>query len=227
MRIRRNISRGDLLRLSLSERWDRLARRNRLGNAREAFDKDIIASYDRTERTYHNLAHLADCFQKFERVRWFFRCPDVVEFAIFYHDAVCFPGAFDNEERSVALFTRMAYARALPDDLVTEVSKCILATKRHVADPVCAPDIALFVDIDLSILGTKSCQYDDYAQAIRAEYLGVIPYEDSWALHRTAFIDELLAGRPTVYLTPIFRSMFEERARANLMEERSRLQRAP
>lgn len=216
----------DLLRSSLVARWDRLARRNELANVRAAFNEDIIARYDRPERTYHNLDHLGDCFQKFERVRWFFRCPDVVEFAIFYHDAVRVPLAHDNEEQSVALFTRMAFAHALPDDLVGEVSKCILATKRHVVNPSFSPDIALFVDIDLSILGAKSYHYDDYTRAIRAEHLGVLPREEDWALHRTVFIDEMLNGRSTIYLTSIFRSMYEERARANLMEERVRLQRA-
>lgn len=225
MRVRRRIPDHDLLRISLRERWESLARRNWLRDASGAFD-DIVALYDRPERTYHNLTHLGDCFQKFERVRWFFRCPDVVAFALFYHDAVSVPGALDNEEQSAALFARMAFVCGLPDDFVAEVSKCILATKRHIADPAFAPDIALAVDIDLSILGAKPCHYDDYAQAIRMEYLGVISSEDAWALRRTAFIDEMLDGRPSIYLTSVFRSMFEERARANLMEERSRLQRA-
>jgi predicted metal-dependent HD superfamily phosphohydrolase len=143
--------------------------------------------------------------------------PDLVEFALWLHDAVYVPGAADNEERSAAraeqfLATLHAAAHA------ATVRGLILAT-RHAARPA-RPDERLVADIDLAVLACPTVAYDAYAAAIRAEYAAV-PDADFRA-GRRGFLQALLA-RPALYHTPLLHARCEAAARRNLARELQQL----
>jgi predicted metal-dependent HD superfamily phosphohydrolase len=76
-----------------------------------------------------------------------------------------------------------------------------------------ARDLALFLDIDLSILGAPEPVYDQYEQDIRAEY-AFVP-ADAYRAGRGAILKGFLS-RPRLYLTDIAHAEWDAAARANL-----------
>jgi predicted metal-dependent HD superfamily phosphohydrolase len=76
-----------------------------------------------------------------------------------------------------------------------------------------ARDLALFLDIDLSILGAPEPVYDQYEQDIRAEY-AFVP-ADAYRAGRGAILKGFLS-RPRLYFTDIAHAEWDAAARANL-----------
>lgn len=115
------------------------------------------------------LAHLAGVG---ERVA----APAAVELAIWYPDAIYEPLARDNEVLRAALF-RADLGDVLAPDLLADVAAMIVATERHQLPETGSrrwlADCALFLDMDLSILGTPSAVFARYQAAIRKEYAAV------------------------------------------------------
>lgn len=176
----------------------------------------LDALYSHPPRAYHNLTHIGDCLDTFDRFRPLAKNPDLIELALWLHDSIYFPDRKDNEERSAAvagIFCReFGHAR-----MAGPVSVLILAT-RHTGDPL-SGDAALIADIDMAILAAPAAEYGRYAAAIRAEY-SFAPDED-YRRGRAAFIRGLLS-RPVIYWTAA-RNEFEEPARANLGAELAKL----
>ena len=101
----------------------------------------------------------------------------VVEAAIWYHDAIYDTRQQDNEARSADLAASQLRDAGWAADDIASVVKLILATADHTAaenvlneEPDAASDVSLFLDLDLSILGTRPSLYDAYAKAIRHEF---------------------------------------------------------
>ena len=74
-------------------------------------------------------------------------------------------------------------------------------------------DAALFLDMDLSILGAAPEAFDAYEQAVRREYDWV--EEPMWRAGRSAVLKNFLA-RPHIFHTEEFRQRFEPQARRNM-----------
>ena len=93
----------------------------------------------------------------------------------------------------------------------------INATATHQLPPLgdekATNDAALFLDMDLAILGAEADVFDAYEEAVRREYGWV--EEPMWRAGRAAVLTNFLA-RPHIYHTAEFRQRFEPRARQNL-----------
>ena len=74
-------------------------------------------------------------------------------------------------------------------------------------------DLALFLDMDLSILGAPEPIYDRYEQDIRAEY-AFVP-EEAYRAGRGAILTGFLS-RPRLYFTDIAHAEWDASARSNL-----------
>ncbi|TIV07105.1 MAG: hypothetical protein E5W00_16425, partial [Mesorhizobium sp.] len=72
---------------------------------------------------------------------------------------------------------------------------------------------ALFLDMDLAILGATPDAFDAYEQAVRREYGWV--QEPMWRAGRSAVLTSFLA-RPHIFHTEEFRQRFEPQARQNM-----------
>ncbi|HSD38190.1 MAG TPA: N-methyl-D-aspartate receptor NMDAR2C subunit [Rhodocyclaceae bacterium] len=98
---------------------------------------------------------------------------EVVEAAIWFHDAIYDTRRQDNEARSAELAARQLRDAGWAAENIVRVEKLILATANHSAAVSVLdeePDAALFLDLDLSILGARPSTYDVYAKAIRHEF---------------------------------------------------------
>ncbi len=100
----------------------------------------------------------------------------------------------------------------LPERLIQRVEELILATKSHQATDQTA---ALFLEADLSILGSDEKTYERYARAIRQEYAW-LP-EEVYRAGRAKVLEGFLR-REHIYQTRQF-SVLETPARANLGRE--------
>jgi predicted metal-dependent HD superfamily phosphohydrolase len=179
---------------------------------------EIFLGYDEAHRAYHTRRHLDECFAAFDEVRSLAEHPAEIELAVFFHDVFYDTRRSDNEERS-AEWARDALIEGGGDPLVAErVRALVLASKTHAVEG--AGDAALFVDVDLAILGAESARFDEYDQQIRQEYSWVP--EDAYRDGRRRVL-EGFAERAHVFATPWFRDKLDARAKANLRRALERL----
>jgi len=202
----------------LRERWRGLWRRiGAAGNPDAVFDR-IAEAYGEAQRGYHTLDHVADCLARLDKNRELALNSDEVETALWLHDVVYTPGAFDNEERSAAWGKTVLRNAGLAELFIGSVRKLILATS-HAAPPEEA-DSALIADIDLSILGASGAAYEAYEALIRWECRSVP--ETEFRRRRLRNLKSFLA-REFIYSTLPFRRKLEQQARKNLAWSIARL----
>lgn len=174
---------------------------------------DLLVAWDRPG--YHDLRHLTEVLDRLDdldRAGAPFDTVPVV-LAAWFHDAV-YDGRSDAEERSALLATA-----TLPDPPAAEVARLVRMTEHHQAFPDDLNAAALS-DADLAILAADQRRYDEYARDVRTEY-SFVPDAD-FRTGRAAVLRDLLAG-PSLFRTPQGRSLWEDRARANVTAEIARL----
>ncbi len=172
----------------------------------------LLAAWGDPWRCYHDLRHLAEVLDRLTDLG----CDDdVVVLAAWFHDGV-HDGAADDEERSAAWA-----GRALPPDVAPEVARLVRTTERHRP----APDDQrgqLLSDADLAILAAPAGRYAEYVADVRREYAAVP--DDDFARGRAAVLRDLMA-KESLFHTGTARRLWEDRARANVTAELTRLDR--
>ena len=133
-------------------------------------------------------------------------------FAIWFHDAV--QGRGNNNELESAQLAQQALTQlGAPASVAKHTYQMILASETH--DAPKDNDSALFIDCDLSILGSPTRAYQHYAQQCRKEY----PVPDClYRMGRRRFLNTLLA-RESIYQTPLAKCRLEKQARHNINME--------
>nr|MBI4156127.1 N-methyl-D-aspartate receptor NMDAR2C subunit [Candidatus Woesearchaeota archaeon] len=195
---------------------------NRIG-AKEAHEEKfakLVSMYSEPQRFYHNMDHVKNLLVELDSVKNPFGLqPDLVELAIWYHDAIYNTRAKDNEERSAQLAYDVCISAQLPETLGKRVKNLILATKHDVVPN--GIDARVLIDIDLSILGKSPQEFDEYEKNIRKEYSWVP--EDKYREGRSAILKRFL-DRSEIYLTDFFRSKYEIQARENIIHSMKKLE---
>lgn len=168
------------------------------------------------DRGYHGWSHPTALLSLFAQVETMLHDPPAVYCAILLHDAIYEPRSTENESRSAALATSMLRGVVSEASLMRTV-RLIEATARHAipdglpADE--AADMAIFLDMDLSILGAPATDFDRYEAGVRHEYRE-IP-EDAFRAGRARILEGFLA-RDALYMSDWGREHFETKARENL-----------
>ena len=183
----------------------------------------VAAAYGEPHRHYHTLAHVQAMLSGLDEARALAREPDVLEVAIWFHDAVYMPPASDNERRSAQWAREELRLAGWPSGKIERVAQLIEWTADHQV-PDNDHDAALLMDLDLGILGAPTSVYDNYLQQIRREYAAVP--DAAYRTGRLAFVHSMLSRR-LIYRTTHFRARQERAARANLASEARRLGEAP
>ena len=198
--------------------WDDLIGRHTAGPA-AATGRALISSYAEPHRRYHTLGHLRDVLTHVEELADHAADPDTVRLAAWYHDSV-YRGQPDDEERSAQRAEAELAALGIAPSLIAEVARLVRLTIGHNPADGDRNGEAL-CDVDLAVLGTEQHRYRANSAAIRAEHPHV-PDVD-FRTGRARVVRALLSG-PAVYHLPLARSRWESRARANLAEELSTLE---
>jgi predicted metal-dependent HD superfamily phosphohydrolase len=182
----------------------------------EPLKRELSALYRAEGRHYHNLAHIGAMLALAGDYRASLRDPEAVEAAIWFHDAIYDSRAKDNETRSAALAGKKLAGRT-DQQRLSRITAMISATATHelpqFGDGNALRDAALFLDMDLAILGAAPDAFDAYEQAVRREYGWV--EEPMWRTGRSAVLKNFLA-RPHIFHTEEFRQRFEPQARQNM-----------
>lgn len=195
------------------DRWQTLMHGLGLA-ANEATFAALLAAYRQPHRHYHTPRHIADCLQQLDTLRHDADQPHAIELAIWFHDAIYDPYRSDNEQASADWAMRFLRENDLPAALQGRVQALILAT-RH--DAIATDhDMAILIDIDLSILGSPPDAYDTYRQAVRREYRWVPG--PLFRRSRRAVLESFLQ-RERIFLTDQLHASHEARARGNINAE--------
>jgi len=192
--------------------WRQLWTRLGVGKPDAALFERLIACYSEPHRRYHTVRHLDECFGKLEELRTEANHPEeVVELALWFHDAVYDTRRQDNEAKSAEWARATARAANLAAAVGQRVQRLIMATC-HDAKPK-EPDEKVLVDVDLSILGESAERFDEYEDQVREEYSWV-PDDVFWKKRRE--ILKRFLERAAIFNTRKFIQAYEARARANL-----------
>ena len=193
------------------------------GDGRSEHDR-LIACYSEAARGYHTVQHLEESLTALDVAKSNSDVPnaDVIELALWFHDAVYDPKASDNEERSAERAREVLSLAAAEQWVINDVCRLILATKAHQANQLL--DAEWLLDIDLSILGQPKERFDEYESQIRQEYAWVPDevYRGKRAEVMAQFLD-----RDRIYMTSYFHDRLEKVARANLSALIRRLRHSP
>lgn len=178
--------------------------------------QEISALYSAAGRHYHGVAHIEAILALAHEYRHSLADPEAVEAAIWFHDAVYDSQAKDNESKSAAL-ARKKLAGRIDAARLDRIVAMIEATATHqlpaFANPGAIRDAAIFLDMDLAVLGAPPEVFDKYEHAVRQEYAWVP--EQAWIAGRSDVLKSFLS-RTSVFHTPEFRDRFEEKARQNM-----------
>ncbi|ODT08177.1 MAG: hypothetical protein ABS58_03860 [Mesorhizobium sp. SCN 65-20] len=184
---------------------------------------ELTALYQAPDRHYHGVRHIEALLSLLGEHRQAFADPDAVEAAIWFHDAIYDSRRKDNEAASAALAADRLRGHVDAPRLA-RIVKMIEATAAHqipeFEDGTARQDAALFLDMDLSILGAPAEAFEAYEAAVRREY-GWVSYED-WRAGRAAVLKSFLA-RPRIFHTDIFAERFDTQARENMSRSLARL----
>jgi predicted metal-dependent HD superfamily phosphohydrolase len=144
---------------------------------------------------------------------------DVIEAAIWFHDAIYDTQRRDNEARSAELAVTQLRDAGWSSESIASVARLILATADHASamDVLAAePDAALFLDLDLSILGARPSVYDAYAKGVRQEFSWV--NDDDYRAGRLGVLERFL-GQSRLFRTDHYLGLFDIIACDNMQRE--------
>lgn len=175
---------------------------------------EIVQQYSKSNRHYHNLAHLDSLYEKLLAVADKINDWQIIIFSIAYHDIVYNTLKQDNEEKSAKLAEDRLTKIGLPAAKIKACCSQILATKGHSIST--DSDTNYFTDADLSILGTSEANYNQYKIAIRKEYKF---YPDLLYNPGRKKVLEHFLSMSRIYKTDYFFERCEDAARANLQKE--------
>jgi predicted metal-dependent HD superfamily phosphohydrolase len=190
---------------SLLQRWRSLA-----GEGADALGEALIRAWDEPQRVYHDQSHLIWLLDEADRRAALIRDEEHLGYAIWFHDAV--RTGPDNETLS-ADWARTSLAHE--PELAARVARVIEMTKNH-AEGDADGDAALFLDMDIAILGAPWETYCAYAAGIRREYPHIV--DPAFAAGRGAFLAKQLE-HARAFRTELYESELAETARANMAWE--------
>ncbi len=173
--------------------------------------------YAEPHRAYHGQSHIDAMLLGLHGLGTAIADPAAVELAIWYHDAIYDPAARDNEARSAALLRQEMAGLAAPALLESAEMMVRLTAGHALPAELSGPrrgDTALFLDLDLAVLGAPPDAYAAYERGIAAEYLpvhGAAAYQAG----REAFLRGML-DRPRLFHTARFHAALDAQARTNL-----------
>lgn len=184
--------------------------------------------YAEPHRAYHIQAHVDAMLVGLCDLGDTVRHRDTVELAIWYHDAIYDPARTDNEDRSADLLQAELDGLADPG-LLHDAGLLVRATADHAIPAslldALRDDAALFLDLDMAVLGADPATFAAYEQGIAAEYVpvhGLAPFRAG----RARFLQATLA-RPRLFLSESFHRRLDAAARHNMQAALAQLASAP
>jgi predicted metal-dependent HD superfamily phosphohydrolase len=175
---------------------------------------DLLNDYFAEQRHYHDFAHITHLLNLLEDNKFRVRDEDVIYFSIWFHDVIYNTWKSNNEEKSADFAYEVLRHTSMSPERIEKVVEYIKATKTHTSTG--DTDLELFLDFDLSILGSEEGIYDVYARQIREEFNSFPNF--IYNRGRRKALRGMLEKR-YIYHTDEFRKRFETQARENIQRE--------
>lgn len=191
-------------------RW--LALMEKLGLPRnvEMYQK-LVSLYSQQHRAYHTAGHISACLEHLDAIKHSIESPDLLELALWFHDAIYQPFSSINEQDSADLAEQFLVDNRVNSDSIQSVVDLIMVTI-HNASPT-SGDASIMVDIDLTILGAQPKIYAGFEAAVRREYRRVPNF--IFRRNRRKLLRQFL-DRNRIYQHDDFHHKLESQARENL-----------
>ena len=190
---------------------------------------NISNLYNDPARAYHNMSHIRALLALATNYKDKIQNLTAVGLAIMFHDIIYDPKSKLNEEKSAELFVEQL-GSIIDPQLKNIVVEYIIATKEHNVSNSNDNDLKLFIDFDMSILGSHISEYQVYVENIRKEY-SFIPISD-FRKGRCLFLKKTLSmtsnttdstnvdiSTTTIFATDEFRTLYENQAKSNISWE--------
>jgi predicted metal-dependent HD superfamily phosphohydrolase len=185
---------------------------------------DLSTIYNQSHRKYHNINHIMFSLAELEKYKKFNDLTEsdlqILEWAIWYHDAVYNPYSSTNEEASADLLgaSVLQYREHVVVTHVQRAQIAIAATKHHTITQNVYNDLLtqVMLDIDLAGLGSRPHIYAKNSLDIRDEYFNTTDRE--FLKGRQSFLTTMLM-RADIYYTQHFRSLYASAAQRNMTKE--------
>ncbi|RYD57985.1 MAG: hypothetical protein EOP56_06855 [Sphingobacteriales bacterium] len=176
--------------------------------------QDLSGQYRDGKRYYHNLEHIASVVKQLLSCKQIIDNWDAVLFAAFYHDVIYDTGRNDNEEQSAFFAVDRLRNIGVDEVVIHNCKEYIVATSNH--DKSADSDCNIFVDADLSILGTPWNEYLQYSENIKKEYAHVP--DALYRPGRSAVLMKFLE-REQIFNSKFFFEKYERQAKENIRKE--------
>ncbi|QYS87598.1 hypothetical protein JJC03_07240 [Flavobacterium oreochromis] len=168
-------------------------------------------NYSKKNRYYHNWFHIEAMIKSWSDYKKQLENPVEVLLAIYYHDVIYVSTSKNNELKSAELaVAALQKATQINTKIIYDL---ILCTKSHEAK---TNDEKWLVDFDLQILGKNWEIYEMYYKQIRKEYRMYPNF--MYNPGRKKALQHFLE-KEVIYQTSIFRDLFENQARENILKE--------
>ncbi len=174
----------------------------------------LVGAYSKKGRHYHSLSHLGYLFDELEASTMQPSDREAFAAAIFFHDIVYAINRKDNETKSANRASAFLRKLKWPEDRVKVVANHILATAKH--QNVLDEDTALFIDLDLAILGDTRERYTLYTEQIRKEYW---MYPDFLYRRGRSSVLKHFLDKEAIYISGCYGPERERQARKNMEGE--------
>lgn len=176
---------------------------------------DINSRYSEKGRFYHTLTHIDDFLKILNGYENRIHNRESMTFACIYHDIIYDTTKIDNEEKSSDYAGGVLSNLKFSENLILMTKKLIISTKNHIPSDDTF-DSKIFLDGDLSILGTDKEKYSLYSRSIRNEYSWLC--DEDYHKGRKNILEKFL-GRERIFYTDEFYELYEKKARNNIMNE--------
>jgi predicted metal-dependent HD superfamily phosphohydrolase len=187
--------------------------------ARRWFDR-LEQCYREPHRRYHTFQHLEECLEELDEIEGDEERLALMEVALWFHDAVCQPGAASNAALSASLAKEFLLECQATESVIEFVNDMIMATKDHRAKD--DPDAAIVIALDLNIFARSPQRYMAYEIQVREECSAM--NDEAYRTQRIAWLQGFI-DRPVIYESETMREIYEDQARFNLEQRIEQLQR--
>lgn len=173
---------------------------------------EILKQY--SGRPYHNWQHILDMIFQYLAVVDKLKEPQLVLWAIIFHDIVYDAKATDNEEQSARIAERYLLSEGnLSLAQIRRVGDLILATKKHDCDPN-DTDMCYLLDFDLRGLGLSWDIFSRNYDNIRKEYNHLS--DEDFRIGRMGFLEAY--SQKILFKTPEYQK-FNTPAQENMLRQ--------
>lgn len=169
----------------------------------------IANAYSDSHRLYHNVDHIFEMLEEFDKLKHLMNDPLSVQLAIFYHDYVYDVKSNTNEEDSARA---IGMNTGLTPMQTAEAERLVMAT-RHLPGAVLSGDERWIVDLDLMRFGVYRQDFWSHGKAIRSEYSYVS--DELYNHNRKNFLLELI-NRDHIFNNSLIRARYESMAVENI-----------